>query len=127
MRDVKERHKWVLDRTGQRGADIVIQCASGATIPEGLEFTRSGGRFLSIGAGGMGDKPYSIGTKTYIGFRAGEARHYLQALNFLSTRSKQFDFERVLSNRFPLARVHEALHGMAEGKEVKPVIIPSMA
>ena len=127
MRDVKDRHNWVLDRTGRRGADIVVQCASGAAIPEGLEFTRAGGRFLSIGAGGTGDKPYSIGTKTYIGFRAGEARHYLQALTFLSTRSKQFDFERLLSNRFPLSRVHEALHGMAEGTEVKPVVVPSMA
>jgi Zn-dependent alcohol dehydrogenase len=114
-----------MDRTGRRGADIVIQCASGNAIPEGVEFTRQGGRFLSIGTGPI-DRPYSVGTRTFIGFRAGEARHYLQALTFLSTRAKQFDFERLLSNRFPLSRVHEALHGMATGTEVKPVVVPSL-
>ena len=125
MPDVAERHKWVLNRTRGRGADVVIQCATGAAIPEGLDFTRHGGRFLSIGAGGMSDKPYSIGTKTYIGFRAGEARHYLSALTFLAT-NKDVPFERVLSNQFPLSRVHEALQGMAEGREVKPVVLPGL-
>jgi D-arabinose 1-dehydrogenase-like Zn-dependent alcohol dehydrogenase len=125
MRDVADRQKWVLDRTGNRGADIVVQCATGAAIPEGLDFTRSGGRFLSIGAGGLPDKPYSIGTKTYIGFRAGEARHYLSALTFLSTKTG-IAFERVLSREFPLSRVHEALQGMADGTEVKPVVLPGL-
>jgi len=124
VRDVAERHRWVLDRTGNRGADVVIQCATGAAVPEGLDFTRPGGRFLSIGAGGLPDKPYSIGTKTYIGFRAGEARHYLSALTFLATK-RGIDFERVLSHQFPLSRVHEALQGMAEGREVKPVVLPT--
>ena len=32
--DQAARRKWVLDRTGGRGADIVIQCATGAAIPE---------------------------------------------------------------------------------------------
>ena len=40
------------DRTGGRGADIVVQCATGAAIPEAMEMTRQGGRCLSIGAGG---------------------------------------------------------------------------
>jgi threonine dehydrogenase-like Zn-dependent dehydrogenase len=125
--DVQARRKWVLDRTGGRGADIVIQCASGAAIPEGLEMTRQGGRFLSIGAGGGAGtiSPQTFGSKTYIGFRAGAARHYHQALTFLSTR-KHVNFERVLSREFPLERVHEALQGMVDGTEVKPVVIPSM-
>ena len=125
VRDVSDRHNWVLDRTGRRGADIVVQCAAGPAIPEGLDFTRAGGRFLSIGAGGTPDKPYNIGTKTYIGFRAGEARHYLDALTFLATK-KSFPFERILSREFPLSRVHEALQGMADGTEVKPVVLPNL-
>jgi threonine dehydrogenase-like Zn-dependent dehydrogenase len=125
--DVKERRQWVLDRTGGRGADIVIQCASGAAIPEGLEMTRQGGRFLSIGAGGGAGQisPQTFGTKTYIGFRAGAARHYHQALTFLATRS-HIKFESVLSREYPLERVHEALQGMIDGTEVKPVVLPGM-
>jgi L-iditol 2-dehydrogenase len=123
--DQKARRQWVLDRTGSRGADITIQAASGAAIPEGLEMTRQGGRFLSIGAGGGTGSisPSTFGSKTYIGFRAGAARHYHQALTFLATR-RHLDFESVLSNRFPLERVHEALQGMAEGREIKPVVLP---
>ena len=126
MPDQAERRRWVLDRTGGRGADIVIQCASGAAIPEGMEMTRQGGRFLSIGAGGGTGNvgPGTFGTKTYIGVRAGSARHYHQALTFLSTR-KSPNFEDVLSRRFPLERVHEALQGMIDGTEVKPVVLPT--
>jgi threonine dehydrogenase-like Zn-dependent dehydrogenase len=125
--DQAQRRKWVQDNTGGRGADIVIQCASGAAIPEGLEMTRQGGRFLSIGAGGGAGNisPQTFGSKTYIGFRAGAARHYHQALTFLSTRT-HIKFDRVLSREFPLERVHEALQGMIDGTEVKPVVLPSL-
>ena len=96
-----QRRKWVQDHTGGRGADIVIQCASGAAIPEGLEMTRQGGRFLSIGAGGGAGNvsPQTFGSKTYIGFRAGAARHYHQALTFLSTRT------HIQLRQSPLTRV----------------------
>lgn len=125
--DVRSRREWVLERTGRRGADVVIQAASGAAIPEGLEMTRQGGRFLSIGAGGGSGSisPATFGSKTYIGFRAGAARHYHQALTFLATR-RHIKFEQMLSREFPLERVHEALQGMAEGREVKPVVLPRM-
>jgi threonine dehydrogenase-like Zn-dependent dehydrogenase len=125
--DQNQRRKWVLDRTGGRGADIVVQCATGAAIPEAMEMTRQGGRCLSIGAGGGAGNISSqtFGSKTYIGFRAGSSRHYHQALSFLATR-KHVNFERVLSRQFPLERVHEALQGMIDGTEVKPVVIPSL-
>jgi threonine dehydrogenase-like Zn-dependent dehydrogenase len=125
--DQRSRREWVQQRTGGRGADIIIQCATGAAIPEAMEMTRQGGRCLSIGAGGGAGaiSPQTFGSKTYIGFRAGAARHYHQALTFLATR-KHVNFERVLSRQFPLERVHEALQGMVDGTEVKPVVIPSM-
>jgi L-iditol 2-dehydrogenase len=55
-----------------------------------------------------------------------EARHFFEALQFLSSRQRSFDFERMLSNTFPLSGTTEALRGMAEFREVKPVIIPSL-
>ena len=123
--DVQSRRDWVMERTGRRGADIVVQAASGPAIPEGLEMTRQGGRFLSIGTGGGTGSvsPATFSSKTYIGFRSGGARHYHSALAFLANR-KGINFERVLSREFPLERVHEALQGMAEGREIKPVILP---
>ena len=56
-----------------------------------------------------------------------EARHFYQALEFLATRADRFPFERLLSNRFPLARTTDALRGMAEFREIKPVILPHAA
>src|SRR5262249_3426428 len=69
MTDVRQRIQWVRDRTGSRGADVVVQCASGAAIPEAMEMTRQGGRCLSIGVGGGGGAltPGTFGSKTYIG------------------------------------------------------------
>ena len=53
-----------------------------------------------------------------------EARHFMQALDFLSSRKKVFPFEKMLSNTFNLEGTTEALRGMASFKEIKPVILP---
>jgi Zn-dependent alcohol dehydrogenase len=53
-----------------------------------------------------------------------EARHFYEAIEFLATRRERFDFERILSTRYALEDVGEALAAMAAFREVKPVIVP---
>jgi threonine dehydrogenase-like Zn-dependent dehydrogenase len=126
--DPADRHAWVLDRTDGRGADVVFQCASLAAVPEGLELTRSGGRFVSIGGGGSWEMRIPaaawgrlIEIKSVV---AAQGRHFFQALDFLASRQQRIPFERLITGRYPLEKTTEALQAMAEMREVKPVITP---
>jgi threonine dehydrogenase-like Zn-dependent dehydrogenase len=124
--DPAARREWALEQTGGHGPDVVIQCATGSAIPEGLEMLRRGGRYLSIGGGG---RDVSVPTATlgkhiqFISVRAAEGRHFYQALQFLATR-REFPFDRLLSGVYTLDRVTDALQAMAEFREVKAVILP---
>ena len=53
-----------------------------------------------------------------------EARHFYQALEFVSTRAERFDFSRIISNEYALEQTGEALQRMANYEEVKPLITP---
>lgn len=126
--DPKARLAWVHERTGGRGADIVMQCANSPALIEGLEFARRGGRLINVGVSGGAN--LSIPPALFFrGVRVnsvvmGEARHFYQAIDFLATRRDRFPFERLFSNTFSLNDVTAALRGMATYTEIKPVILP---
>ncbi|MPZ49530.1 MAG: zinc-binding dehydrogenase [Dehalococcoidia bacterium] len=123
--DPSDRRQWVLDHTMGRGADIGVQCAVGAAIPEGLAFLRDGGRYLSIGGGG-GMNLQSLNSHGFlITVRSGEGRHFYQALEFLGSRRERFPFEQMITGQYTLEGASEALRAMAEYREVKPVIYPN--
>ena len=129
--DPADRKAWVLDQTGGRGPDIVIQVAATAAIPEGLDFIRRGGRYVSIGAGG-GDATIPAGIfmakhVNVIGVYTTQGRHYHQALQFLASKQKQYPFERILSGTYSLDQTSEAMEAMASFSIVKPVILPNAA
>jgi threonine dehydrogenase-like Zn-dependent dehydrogenase len=125
--DAAKRKQWVLDQTDGRGPDVVLQCATTAAIPEGLDFIRGGGRYVSIGGGsGQMTIPGVIFTKfiTIYTVRAAEGRHFYQALQFLATR-KDIPFDRLITGEYPIERTGEALQAMAEMKQIKPVLLPN--
>jgi threonine dehydrogenase-like Zn-dependent dehydrogenase len=123
--DPKDRKDWILEHTGGRGADIAVQCATGAAIPEGLGFLRDGGRYLSIGGGG-GMNLQALNSHGYlITVRSGEGRHFFQALEFLGSRRNRFPFELMITGEYTLEQTGDALRAMAEYREVKPVIYPN--
>jgi L-iditol 2-dehydrogenase len=122
--DPKERVAWVRARTAGRGADVVIQVANNAAVPEGLAMLRGGGRFVNIGAGGKGtiavnELPEQM---TFLTVRSGEPRHWLQAVDFLASRKDRFPFEEMISASYSLEQVNEAMAAMASYQVVKPVI-----
>jgi threonine dehydrogenase-like Zn-dependent dehydrogenase len=124
----KDRRSWVMDHTDGRGADVVFQCATLAAVAEGLELTRAGGRFVSIGGGGATDLRISsaawgrlIDIKSVV---AAEGRHFYQALEFLASRQDQIPFQRLITGSYRLDQTTEALQAMAELREVKPVVLP---
>jgi threonine dehydrogenase-like Zn-dependent dehydrogenase len=121
-----ERREWALEQTGGRGADIVIQAATVAAIPEGLQLLRPGGRYVSIGGGG-GTLPIPASAFTnpqrIMLVRAAEGRHFYQALSFLATR-RSVPFERLITGVYSLETTSEAMQAMADYREVKAVILP---
>ena len=122
--DPVDRREWVLSHTEGRGADIVMQIANNAAVPEGLTMLRDGGQFLDIGAGGKGQisverMPQQM---TYLTVRSGEPRHWLQAVDFLASRAERYPFDDMISQAYNLEQVNEAMNAMANFEVVKTVI-----
>jgi len=122
-----ERLAWVRERTGGRGADIVFNCANSAAFLESLDMCRRGGRVVSIGHSSGPALPLEpdklfdgITIRTVV---MAEARHFYEAVTFLSSRIDEFPFDRMLSNTYTLERTTDAMRGMANFTEVKPVIV----
>jgi threonine dehydrogenase-like Zn-dependent dehydrogenase len=124
-----QRTDWVLEQTNGRGADVVFQCAVTSVLPEALAMVRPGGRVVSIGVGGG---PTTLSPTVFFkqvrisAVAMAEPRHFLQAIDFLATRRKDFDFEQMISGRYTLAQTSLALSRMASFEEVKPVILPQL-
>jgi L-iditol 2-dehydrogenase len=126
-----DRVAWVRDLTDGRGADIVMNCANSHALPEGLRMARPGGRLVQIGVSGGAD----VGIPPMLLFRGvqvlstvmAEARHFYQAVEFISARQRQFDFKKLISNSYTLDRLADALKAMSEWREVKPLILPRAA
>lgn len=124
--ETTHRLQWVRDHTGGRGADVVIQAATTAALPEGLRMLRAGGRYVSIGAGGsahlsVDELPHEM---TLYTVRSGEPRHWLQALDFLATRRGTYPLEDIISRTYPLEQINDAMEAMAGYQLIKAVIDP---
>ena len=123
--DAEDRAAWVRDMTQGRGADVVIQVANNAAVPEGLTMLRGGGRYLCIGAGG-GQANMAVERlpqeMTFLTIRSAEPRHWLQAIDFLSSRRDRFPFEEMISAHYTLDQIDEAMSAMANYEVVKAVI-----
>jgi L-iditol 2-dehydrogenase len=122
----EQRVEWVRDHTAGRGADVVIQAATNEAVPEGLRMLRAGGRYLSIGGGGRAqmrveDLRHEM---TLYTVRSGEPRHWLQALDFLSSRRGTYPLEDMISRTYALDQINDAMEAMAGYQLVKAVIDP---
>jgi threonine dehydrogenase-like Zn-dependent dehydrogenase len=126
--DPAVRKEWVLEHTSGRGPDIVIQVAgSSAAIPEGLDFIRPGGRYVSIGGGGGNQSvPVRLLGKylTFVSIANTLGRHFHHALQFLASKQKLYPFHLILSTTYPLEQATDAIQAMADYRIVKPVILP---
>ncbi|HEX2241757.1 MAG TPA: zinc-binding dehydrogenase [Gammaproteobacteria bacterium] len=122
--DEKSRLAWVRSHTDGRGADIVVQAATNAAVLEGLSALRPGGRFVNIGVGGTGNIPVDKIPQqvTFVNVRSGEPRHWLQALDFMSTRQDRYPFDEMITATYPLEAINEAMSAMASYKVVKAAI-----
>ena len=122
------RQEVVMDLTDGRGADIVIE-VSGAVpaFSEGMAMLAVNGRYLVIGQGhgeAVSFHPSAIVYKQarIIGSLSATIEHYWSALDFMARHRGRFDWDAMISNRYPLEQVNDALDSMARGEEIKPAI-----
>jgi D-arabinose 1-dehydrogenase-like Zn-dependent alcohol dehydrogenase len=129
--ETEARIEWVRERTGGRGADIVVNCATASSFTEALRMARTGGKLVQVAVGG----PAPMQVQQNLLFRGvtvlstvmAEARHFHQAIQFVATRGDKFDFGKLISNSYPLAKTGDALKAMEELTEVKPLILSNAA
>lgn len=124
--DPAQRVAWVAEHTAGRGADVIIQAAGNAAVPEGLRMLRAGGRYVSIGGGGSADVAVGMLPQemTFFTIRSGEPRHWLQALDFLASRWDRYPFDQMTDRSFSLEAINQAMEAMAGYQLIKPVIDP---
>src|SRR4029079_14323400 len=100
VRDPEERKRWVIEQTGRRGADLVIEATGNpAAVREGLELVRDGGRMVVVGqytyAGDITISPHRhINRKhlTLLGSWGYEFRHLYLAMGGLERTRERFDW-----------------------------------
>lgn len=127
---VESRREQIMALTDGRGADLVVECSGrNAAFTEGLDLLRRGGRYLVIGA--SEPRPaeirptyFNLRQLTVAGTMSGDIGHYYRALQFLADHSGRFTFSDLISSRFSLEQVGDALAGMESLREIKPVIVP---
>lgn len=128
--DADARVVAVRELTGGQGSEIVQEWSGARTaFVEGLDMVRRGGRYLvggQVGPHRVEIQPSAIMKNhlSVIGSMSADDSHYWKAMRFLSQTQGEFDFGRLLTTRFGLDGVGDALRGMQELSEIKPVIDP---
>jgi threonine dehydrogenase-like Zn-dependent dehydrogenase len=96
-----------------------------------MELARDGGRLLVLGpygdAGPTPLNPHGIVRKelSIFGSYGSEPRHWVAALEFLRTRREPYPFHELITHRFRLDQVNEALEAVAGWRTGKAVILPN--
>ncbi len=129
--DASQRLAEILGLTEKRGADVVVEASGGRTaFKEGLEMVRRGGRYLVIGQGSleltatMVPGRISMHHLEIIGNNSGLIGHYRKALQFILDKRNKYQFADIVTNKYRLDQINDALASMEAGTEIKPVIIP---
>jgi L-iditol 2-dehydrogenase len=129
----EERREFVLDLTDGRGADLVIECAGvKGVLIEGIEMLRQGGTFLELGhfvdVGNIQLNPHRhlcaknirlIGQTNlaYVGM--------MPSIELMMANRNRFDFDKIVSHRYPIEHSLDALLKSMESESMKVVIARS--
>ena len=123
-----ERKEVILGLTQGRGPEIVVE-ASGvpAAFTEGVDLIGKAGRYLVLGQSSGSSAtfvPSMITSKalTIVGSVSAAVPHFYKALQFIKTHRAKYPFADLVSRKYQLEDINQALADMQSGKEIKPVI-----
>ncbi len=129
---VAERRARIMELTAGRGVDLAVEASgSGTALQEAIGLTRMGGTVLSIGLSQPGGAFQFDGfndlTRRNLhlqGVWVSDTRHAYQALNLVLSAPERF--ARLVTHRFPLKDVNQALQAVASRKAIKAVLLPEL-
>ncbi len=104
-----DRIPWVRDRTGGRGADVVIEASGNpAAVSEGLEMLRDAGRYVIVGqytdAGDVVLNPHRHINRrhaTILGCWGYEFTHLHRALQLMARHNARFRWRDLITREYP--------------------------
>ncbi len=127
-----QRRERVMDETGGRGADVVIEASGNpAAVPEGFSLLRDGGTYVIAGhytdAGPVPVNPHRDVNRKHADVRGQwgtDFHHLVRALALLRRHHARLPFARVIGGRYPLERAGEALADVESLRVTKAIIVP---
>jgi threonine dehydrogenase-like Zn-dependent dehydrogenase len=130
--DPAVRVRWVRERTGGRGADVVIEASGNpAAVPEGLEMLRDAGRYVVVGqytdAGDAVINPHRHLNRrhaTVLGCWGYEYTHLHRSLAMMAKHAQRFRWRELVTREYGLAEAAQALADMEKLAVVKALIRP---
>lgn len=128
MKDAEERADYVRSMTGGIGAEIVIECSGvPAAFNEGMDYLAKGGTYLIMGQTsrrGIEIIPNDIMNKqaVIIGSGSADIRHFVKALKFIEAYRDKYPFGELISTKYALEDLNDALANMLHGKDLKAAI-----
>lgn len=126
------RVRFVLERTGGRGADVAIEASGNPqAVREGLEMVRDAGRYVVVGqytdGGDVALNPHRHLNRKHVslhGCWGYEFTHLHRALELQARQRGRFRWSELVTREYPLSRAGEALSDMERLAVVKAVIRP---
>ncbi|WP_214408422.1 zinc-binding dehydrogenase [Sphaerisporangium fuscum] len=120
----------VMDATGGRGADLVLDFAGAPGVgAEAVDMAAWGGRFVVVGSTGPRPDPVALGTimgkeLTVLGSLNGDVGDYHRAIEFLRTFQGRFAWDELFGEPVGLGGATAAIESMARLDQVKAVVDP---
>ncbi|NLL53331.1 MAG: alcohol dehydrogenase catalytic domain-containing protein [Peptococcaceae bacterium] len=129
--EIKEpaaRKEIVMELTNGKGPELVVE-ASGfpPAFVEGVDMVQKGGRYLVIGLTSpvpVTFTPYALVQKNLqiIGSGGAIIRHFYKALQFIKTHKDRYSFADIVTKKYKLEEINNALADMKAGTQIKPAI-----
>lgn len=130
---VEERRARVLELTGGRGAEVVIECAGRMeAFAEGMALLAAGGRYLVMGIySGHGGVELDVVrlnnlSQRIIGTMGPTSPHdYLTTIHLAQRHGGRLGFADLITHRFGLEDLEHAIGVAGRGEAIKTIVVPA--
>ncbi len=131
-----ERKRAILEQTGGRGPDIVIEASGNPqAVGEGCDLARDAGRYVIVGQytdhGSVPLNPHTQINKKHLEIRGcwgSDYAHLWRAMQVMETEARRtcgINWSDLISHRYSLDEAGTALADVEAGRVVKAVILPN--
>jgi threonine dehydrogenase-like Zn-dependent dehydrogenase len=129
----QERLAWVLQLTGDRGADVTIEATgSPDAVAQAMRFTRDAGRVVIVGQytdhGLASFNPHLDLNKKHLDVRGcwgSDFSHFYRGVQIISDSTRSAKWTLIQQQKYELSQANEALAAVADGTVLKALIDPS--